>query len=133
MRIDDLLDVDDTDYTSIELWGKTLYLGSLSAGDIYEYFDAVEAARNTPERRLSGIKLAVKCLVDGIPAMGVTRPARIGNDAAIEAFKKKNPKNVAMLVEKCLLLNGMGKKDALAQAKNVSGEAPLAASPTVLQ
>lgn len=121
MKAEDILGADDTEYTSIELWNKTIHLGSLSAGDLYEYFEEVEKAKGTPERRYAGMKLANKSLIQAKPEPGFP-PVRIGNDETLAALKTKNPKNVGKLVSTVLELNGIdvpnAQQLARAEAKN---------------
>ena len=138
MDLKELLGGDDTTYDQLEIWGKTLYFGSLSAAEIYDYYEGVDATKDTPGRRTNGIRLVARSLVDGIPP-AVETPTRLAAthdelEATVQMLLKKNPKKVGELVQFVLKLNGIeikedknvGKEDA----KNDSGGAPSADSPT---
>jgi hypothetical protein len=103
MNTQDFLAADDTDYASVEVAGYTIHLGSLSAGDLYDYFEEIAQAKGTPDRRFAGIKLLNKSLVSAPDAGG----SRVGTEETLAGFKKKNPKNVAKLVAEVLKLNGI--------------------------
>jgi hypothetical protein len=127
MKIEDLLAVDDTEYGE----SQGFQFGSVSAGDIYDYFETVAQSIGTPARRLNGIKLVVRSLVNE----DKTRAAQTEEqfNVLVEQFKKRNPRNIAKLIEFVLELNGMNQDDAKKTAKNVSSGAQSAVSPSVLQ
>jgi hypothetical protein len=119
LSIEDILAVDDIQYTEVEAWGGKVRLGSLTAGDVLEFVESNEG----PAKRTAGIRLLIKSLVD---ADG----NRIGRPEMLDRFRKKNAQIINMLVEKILILNGLSTKGTTEAAKNDSGEALPGASLT---
>jgi|SRR5678816_3425412 len=141
MTVDTIVAVDDVvfDAVSVPQWnGKVVNLGSLTAFEMFQYFEERDTIIGTLEKRLSGIRLVCRCLIDNPQdrnRIGVVpdpeRPDRvIPNPVLIEALKQKNPDAVALLTSRALQLNGFKKKDALEEAKNVLGETPSGVSPS---
>lgn len=121
LSIDEVLSADDVKYLEyvVPEWStKPIRLGSLSAGDLIEFVEANEG----PAKKTAGLRLIIKSLVDG-------NGHRIGKDSHLDAFKNKDARVCNRLAEVILELNGLGEK-AQAAAKNASGEAATAASPT---
>ena len=120
LSFDEFLQVDDVRYEDVEVDGRTLRLGSLSAGDLLEWAEANDG----PAKRNAGLRLIVRSIVDG-------DGKRTGTDKHLELLKKKDAKTCNDLVARILKLNGLNAKQQ-EEAKNASSEANSDASPTVL-
>jgi hypothetical protein len=118
LSMDEILAVDDIQYADVEAFGGLIRIGSLSAGDMIDW---IEANEDPAKKRIAGINLIVKSLVD-------ETGARIGRDENTEVLKKKDNRTLGKIVNTILELNGM-KPKAAADAKNGSSGAPSDASP----
>ena len=122
LSVDEIASASDIQYTEIDVpeWKGTVRFGSLDAGELIDFIEANDG----PSKRNAGLRLLIKSLVD-------EDGNRIGTDKHLEAFKKKSARVCSRLVDDILKLNGLDAKGKDV-AKNVSGEADGAASPTVL-
>ena len=119
LSIEDMLSAPNTHFREVEAWGGIVRLGSLSAEELIEF---VEGNEDPKSRRVAGIRMIVRSLVD-------EAGARIGTEAHVAAFLKKDAATTNRLVEAVMELNGM-REPKVKEVKNASGEAPTAASPT---
>jgi hypothetical protein len=121
LSAEDILGTDDIEYVKVPAWGgKSLQLQSLTAGDMIEFVQTNEG----PARHTAGVRLIIKSAVD-------KDKKRMFKDSDLELLKRKNSKITNVIVDAILKLNGLDKKSQEA-AKNVSGEAVPADSPSVL-
>jgi hypothetical protein len=122
LGIDEIVEAQDIQFTEVEVpeWGGTIRLGSLDAGELINFIEANDG----PAKRNAGLRLIIKSLVN-------EDNKRIGTDAHLEHFKKKNAKVCSRLVDEILKLNGLDAKGKDVP-KNISGEATSDVSPTVL-
>jgi hypothetical protein len=97
LSIDEILAADDTTYSTIEAWGGKVRIGSLSAGSMLKFIEDNKG----PGRITAGLRLLLESLVN-------ERNERIGSVKLLEAFKRKNSKEVNMVVKEILTLNGLG-------------------------
>jgi hypothetical protein len=126
--LDSILSEDDADYVVVKAWGgKNVRLGSLTAGQMIAF---LENNDKPEQRRRNGLLLITQSLVDKKGKRLVDPNDLEAVKVAIEKLKGRSAKVNGDIVERILLLNGMGKKDANETAKNVSGGAAIGASPT---
>jgi len=111
-------------YTTVEAYGGTVRLGSVSARDMLDW---IAGNQDETKKRLSGARLIVKSLVDE----DGNRVPESEYDAYVDAFLEKDHQENNKVARAVLDLNGFGdaKKDA-ETAKNGSSEVPAAASPS---
>lgn len=109
--MDELGGLDDVEYAEIPgfVSGKTLRIGSLTAGDLIEWSEANEGEA----KRTAGLRLICKSLVG--PEPGNIRFAN--DDKNIKVFRAKRHKATEEIVKAILKLNGMNVKDDT-KAKN---------------
>ncbi len=107
LSVDEMLAAEDVKYAEIEAWGGLVRIGSLTAEEMIEF---VESNENAEAKRLAGLRMIVRSLVD-------PQGARIGTEAHVKAFAKKDAGETSKLVTEILKLNGLDKK-AATEAKN---------------
>jgi hypothetical protein len=112
---------DDRKFDTVEAFGGTVRLASLSAFDMLAW---VEENDDKEKAKLAGFRMLVKALVDedgnGLPADQ--------HDSMIEKLRRKDASDCKKLIERALRLNGIGVGKA-ESVKNDSGEAGSGASP----
>ena len=109
---EELEQVNDTEYSEVKAYGKTLRLGSLNSGDMMEWVEANDAS---PKRgQDAGLRLIVQSLVD----KDGKRVPKEKFAAMVASFRNKSVKSNGLVIAAALLLNGMNR----APAKNGSGE-----------
>jgi hypothetical protein len=99
--MDDLAEIDQVEYATIEgfLPGKTLRIGSLTAGDLIAWSESNDG----PAKRTAGLRLIIKSLV-GPPPSNI----RYANDEKnIAVFRQKRHNVTERIVKEILKLNGM--------------------------
>jgi hypothetical protein len=122
--LDEIIAADDTKYDSVEAYGKTVRIGSLSSEDMIDWIDAQS---DPVQRRFAGILLLVMSLV-GPNGERVAREERV---ATVEVFKDKNAASNRAVIRAARHLNGLDDLSKVLDAlKNGSGEANTAASPS---
>lgn len=116
---DDLLLMDDTDYTTVPIGdgSKSVRLGSLSAADMLQWLHDNE---DDEKRKTNGLVLVAKSMVN-------PKGERIGNLAEMLKLREKQPKTVKKLVAAAVALNELNVKEP---EKNGLSEALPVASPT---
>lgn len=125
---DDVLETEDTEFKTIKAWGgRPARIGSLTAGQMITF---LENNDDPAKKRTNGAMLIAQSLVDKKGKRLVNPDDPEALQKAIESLKKKDANVNGNVTEAILLLNGLGKKDAKALAKNDSGEAPSDASPS---
>jgi hypothetical protein len=113
---------ESTEYDTVDVYGLTLRIGSLSSFDLLKWLEENEK----PElRKEAGLRLAVKSLVD----RDNKRVPEDKFDQMLERLRRKNAKDNGRLVEACLKLNGLDRATQAA-LKNALPEARIAASPS---
>jgi len=101
LSVDEMLAAEDVSYAEIEAWGGIVRVGSLTADEMIDFIEANEGV----EKRNAGLRLIVRSLVD---ADG----KRIGTEAHVKAFGKKDAGLTSKVVNRILELNGLDKKKA---------------------
>ena len=119
LSIDDMLAAPNSQFMEVEAWGGLVRIGSLSAQEMIEF---VEGNEDPKRRRIAGIRMIVRSLVD-------EEGNHVGTEAHVNAFLKKDAATTNRLVEAIMELNGM-REPKVKEVKNVSGEVPTDASPT---
>lgn len=128
MGFDDVMAASAVEYEEVPVWGRKVAVMSITAGEVLEWVQAKES-NDVEARKAAGLLLLARSMctakVDGGPP-----PTRLCDTpekelAMVEAFKKKDSKNVNALVTRVLRVNGIvddepaGKKAATAEeAKN---------------
>jgi hypothetical protein len=102
LTMDEMLAAPDVQYRDVQAWGGVVRLGSLTAEQMIQF---VEQNVDEKARRIAGIRMVVQSLVndDG---------ERIGTDAHIPQFLKKDAATTNRLVETVMELNGLTKPKA---------------------
>lgn len=120
----DIIGADDTQFATVEAYGKTVRIGSLSSEDMVDW---IEAQGDPAQRKFAGILLLVMSLV-GPEGERVPKEERV---ATVEIFKDKHAASNRKVIKAARLLNGLDDIGKILDAlKNVSGEANTAASPS---
>lgn len=126
--LDEILKIDDSEYKKVKAWGgKPARLGSLTAMQMVRF---LENNDKPEQRRRNGLILIAQSLVDSKGKRLVNTENEEELNKAIEQLKGRASKTNGEVVQHILKLNGLLEKDALAIAKNVSGEVPTGSSPT---
>lgn len=122
----EMLEANGVEYGSVQAHGITYTLGSVSSAEIMEW---IEHNENPAKRKVAGLWLLVKSLVDPVTNQRVPEDEQ---EAIVKIFQGKDAKNNGLIVQEALRLNGLGKaaQKVLDEAKNASGEALTSASPT---
>lgn len=107
LSIEDMLASPNTEFREVEAWGGTVRLGTLTAEEMIEF---VEANADDKQRRVAGIRMIVRSLVNA-------EGERIGNDAHVPSFLKKDAATTNRLVEAVMEMNGM-KEPKVKEVKN---------------
>lgn len=125
--LDEVLQSDGTHYTTVEAYGKTIRLGSLSSSDMLEW---LEENDHPDKKKAAGLRILVKSIVD---ADG-KRYEESKREDIVKVFASKDNKENSIVIAKVLELNGLTRpKELLDAIKNGSSEAATDASPTVSQ
>lgn len=125
---DDVLSTPDTEFKTIKAWGgRPARIGSLTAGQMLVF---LENNDDPAKKRTNGALLIAQSLVDKKGKRLVNPDDAEALQKAIESLKKKDANVNGTVTEAILVLNGLGKKDAKAIAKNALGEVPNGASPS---
>ncbi len=119
LSIEDMLAAPNTQFMEVNAWGGMVRLGSLSAEELIEF---VEGNEDPKAKRVAGIRMIVRSLVN-------EAGERVGTEAHVPAFLKKDAATTNKLVEAVMELNGM-REPKVKEVKNDSGGAPTVASPS---
>jgi hypothetical protein len=119
LSIEDMLSAPNTQFKEVEAWGGIVRLGSLNAEELIEF---VEGNENPKSRRIAGIRMIIHSLVNDAGE-------RIGTEAHVPAFLKKDAATTNKLVEAVMELSGM-REPKVKEVKNASGEVSTDASPS---
>jgi hypothetical protein len=102
LSMDEMLAAPDVQFREIEAWGGTVRLGSLTAEEMIEF---VEQNANEKARRVAGVRMIIRSLVD-------EAGARIGKEEHIPLFLKKDAATTNRIVEVVMEMNGLSKPKA---------------------
>ena len=122
---EELEQANDTEYSEVKAYGKTIRLGSLNSGDMMDWVQSNEDedTMGAPKRSQdAGLRLIVRSLVD----KDGKRVPKEKFDAMVESFRNKSARSNGQVIAAALLLNGLNR----APAKNDSGEGVSGDSPT---
>jgi hypothetical protein len=123
--LDEIIAADDTKYDTVEAYGKTVRIGSLSSADMIDFIEKQMDSKGAG--RFAGIYLLVMSLV----GPNGERVAKEERDATVEVFKNKHAASNRAVIRAARHLNGLDDLGKVLDAlKNVSGEASTDASPT---
>lgn len=111
------------EYTNVKAHGIEYKLGSVSTDDMLQWVDERE---DPAKRRVSGIRLLVKSLVDDETG---DRVPEAEYEDWVKTFAKKDNRENGRLIAAVLKLNGYDRA-AMETEKNASSEAQTGASPT---
>jgi hypothetical protein len=106
----------------VEVHGVVVRIASCSSLDIITWS---EENSDETKKRLAGLRLAVKCIVDEAG----NRVPEESRDAMVAALASKDAKDNGTLVRECLKLNGLDAAARAAMGKS-SPEVQSAASPS---
>lgn len=115
--LDQGLDANITNYVTVDAHGGTYRLASLSTEEILDWLGEKE----DKSKKLSGLRLAVRCICDADGNRYVGKDGRTNDryEAAVVRFSTKEGRGNKMLVAAAMELNGMRDIAAtLSQAKN---------------
>ena len=118
LSVAEMLEADDIEYVQVPAWGGVVRLATIDAETGSRWADTQEK-----DPKNAGLIILVASMVDA-------EGTRIGTIEHVAAFQRKGVATLNRLVTKALTLNGVG-PGAVAAAKNDSGEASGAASPSV--
>lgn len=122
LSFDEAYEADGTEYDTVPYGKGLLQIGTVSSADMIEWMEENE---DPAKRKEAGLRLLVKSIVNAEKQ----RIPESQREAALKKFAGKDARMNGTVIKRILELNGMAKK-AAEIAKNESGEAPTAASPT---
>ena len=122
----ELEQADGIEFDTVEAYGKTISIGSLSSADMFEWVESNNSEDKTV-RREAGLRLLIKSIVDENRA----RLPKADHERWLTLFRNKSNKENGKVVAAALKLNGFDKMAGVV-LKNDSGEASTDASPVVL-
>jgi hypothetical protein len=125
LSFDEFLAEPDIRYEDVEIGGGAiggkkrgiLKIGSVSSADILEWFEENE---NPATKKFAGLRLAVKSIVN---PDGSRIPAD-KREAAVTRLSEHDAMENGLLVNRCLMLNGLRSRPKGELVKNESSETP---------
>ena len=118
--MDDINDASTIEYREVKGFkaGQTVWIGSLTAGDIIEWS---EAGDDKEAKRTAGLRLLSKSLVSVEPGTNKPGPTSIryaDNETSIAVFRKKNQADCQRVIAAILELNDLTPKADAAAKKD---------------
>lgn len=127
---DQIMAQEDTEFRTVKAWGgKMVRIGSLTSSQLITFIENNESDDKKLKVR-NGRMLIALSLVDKNGKRLIDTSNKDHVEGAINKLGDKDASTNAQLVEKIMILNGLNRKDAKEIAKNASGEAQPAASPS---
>lgn len=122
----DLERANDTEYATVDAYGVTVEIGSLSSEDLLEW---TEDNEDPAKRKRAGLRLLVKSLVSRDEEGNPQRVTKENFDHMLRVMAGKSTNANNKVIDEALKLNGLGKAKGQ-QIPNVSSEGVSEGSPT---
>lgn len=115
MGFDAIINATDVQYEEVSVWGQTVALMSITAGEVLEWAHAKETG-DAETKKGAGLLLLARSMVSTERQRLCDTPEK--EQQMVESLKKKDSKGVNVLVTRVLKMNGIIDETATA-AKNV--------------